>query len=60
VIEAVSVILQVGYFKISGGKRIFRVAPLHHISTWAAGPRPRRSRDSGSWRWSLPELPWRQ
>ncbi len=30
VIEAVSVILQVGYFKLSGGKRIFRVAPIHH------------------------------
>lgn len=30
VIEAVSVILQVGYFKSTGGKRIFRVAPIHH------------------------------
>jgi len=30
VIEALSVLLQVGYFKISGGKRIFRVAPIHH------------------------------
>ncbi len=30
VIEAVSVLLQVGYFKMSGGKRIFRVAPIHH------------------------------
>jgi len=30
VMEAVSVILQVGYFKWSGGKRIFRMAPLHH------------------------------
>lgn len=30
VIEAMSVIIQVGYFKISGGKRIFRMAPLHH------------------------------
>jgi phospho-N-acetylmuramoyl-pentapeptide-transferase len=30
VMEAVSVILQVGYFKYSGGRRIFRVAPLHH------------------------------
>lgn len=28
--EVCSVILQVGYFKISGGKRIFRMAPLHH------------------------------
>jgi phospho-N-acetylmuramoyl-pentapeptide-transferase len=30
VMEAVSVILQVGYFKISGGKRIFLMAPFHH------------------------------
>lgn len=30
VIEALSVILQVGYFKLSGGKRIFKMAPIHH------------------------------
>jgi phospho-N-acetylmuramoyl-pentapeptide-transferase len=30
VIEALSVVLQVGYFKLSGGKRVFRVAPIHH------------------------------
>ncbi len=30
VIETLSVILQVGYFRMSGGKRIFRMAPLHH------------------------------
>ncbi len=30
VMEAVSVILQVGYFKMSGGKRIFLMAPFHH------------------------------
>jgi phospho-N-acetylmuramoyl-pentapeptide-transferase len=30
VIETLSVILQVGYYKMSGGKRIFRMAPLHH------------------------------
>lgn len=29
-IEVFSVILQVVYFKISGGKRIFKMAPLHH------------------------------
>lgn len=28
--EVVSVILQVVYFKLSGGKRLFRMAPLHH------------------------------
>ena len=30
VIEALSVILQVGSFKMRGGKRIFKMAPLHH------------------------------
>ena len=30
VLEAISVILQVGYFKITKGKRIFKMAPLHH------------------------------
>lgn len=29
VAETVSVILQVGYFKLTGGKRIFKMAPLH-------------------------------
>lgn len=28
--EVLSVIIQVGYFKISKGKRIFRMAPIHH------------------------------
>ena len=30
VLEAISVILQVGSFKLRGGKRIFRMAPFHH------------------------------
>jgi phospho-N-acetylmuramoyl-pentapeptide-transferase len=30
VIEALSVILQVGSFKLRGGKRIFKMAPIHH------------------------------
>ncbi|MCE1245953.1 MAG: phospho-N-acetylmuramoyl-pentapeptide-transferase [Firmicutes bacterium] len=30
VAEAVSVILQVSYFKMTGGKRLFKMAPLHH------------------------------
>lgn len=30
VIEAVSVMSQVGYFKWTGGRRLFRCAPLHH------------------------------
>lgn len=30
VTEAMSVILQVGYFRLTGGKRMFRCAPIHH------------------------------
>jgi phospho-N-acetylmuramoyl-pentapeptide-transferase len=30
VAEALSVIVQVGYFKATHGKRIFRMSPLHH------------------------------
>ncbi len=30
VVEVLSVILQVGYFKMTHGKRIFRMAPIHH------------------------------
>ena len=38
VLEAVSVILQVSFFKATKGKRIFRMAPLHHhfeLKGWA-------------------------
>ena len=38
VIEALSVIFQVGFFKITNGKRIFRMAPIHHhfeLKGWA-------------------------
>jgi phospho-N-acetylmuramoyl-pentapeptide-transferase len=30
VMETMSDIIQIGYFKLSGGKRVFRMAPLHH------------------------------
>lgn len=30
VAETLSVIIQVTYFKVSGGKRVFRMSPLHH------------------------------
>ncbi len=30
VLEAMSDIIQIGYFKASGGRRVFRMAPLHH------------------------------
>lgn len=38
VIIALSVIIQVGYFKLSGGKRVFKMAPLQHhfeLSGWS-------------------------
>lgn len=30
VIEVMSVVIQVSYFKLSGGRRIFKMAPIHH------------------------------
>ncbi len=30
IVETLSVIIQVGYFKLSGGKRVFKMAPFHH------------------------------
>ena len=41
VVEAVSVIIQVGYFKVSGGKRIFLMAPIHHHFEKKGWPEPR-------------------
>ncbi|MDI6844734.1 MAG: phospho-N-acetylmuramoyl-pentapeptide-transferase [Candidatus Saccharicenans sp.] len=38
ILEALSVLLQVGYFKLSGGRRIFRMAPLHHHFELAGWP----------------------
>lgn len=29
-VEVISVILQVSYYKLTGGKRIFKMAPIHH------------------------------
>ena len=37
IMETLSVILQVGYFKITHGKRLFKMAPIHHhfeMSGW--------------------------
>lgn len=37
ILEAASVLVQVSYFKLSGGKRVFKMAPLHHhfeLSGW--------------------------
>jgi phospho-N-acetylmuramoyl-pentapeptide-transferase len=38
VAEAISVILQVGYYKMTKGRRLFKMAPLHHhfeLSGWS-------------------------
>ncbi|MBK8463391.1 MAG: phospho-N-acetylmuramoyl-pentapeptide-transferase [Nigerium sp.] len=38
VLITLSVVLQVGYFKLTGGKRLFKMAPLHHhfeMKGWA-------------------------
>ena len=38
IIETISVILQVGYFKLTHGKRIFKMTPIHHhfeLSGWS-------------------------
>ncbi len=41
VVEAASVIIQVGYFKLSGGKRVFRMAPIHHHFELKGWPEPK-------------------
>ncbi len=41
VLEALSVIFQVGFFKITNGKRIFRMAPLHHHFELKGWPEPK-------------------
>ena len=41
VIEALSVIFQVSFFKMTSGKRIFRMAPLHHHYELKGWPEPK-------------------
>ncbi len=41
VIEALSVISQVLYFKFTGGKRIFKMAPIHHHFELQGWPEPK-------------------
>ena len=41
VFEALSVIFQVLYFKITGGHRIFRMAPIHHHFELKGWPEPK-------------------
>jgi phospho-N-acetylmuramoyl-pentapeptide-transferase len=41
VLEALSVIIQVGYFRLTGGRRVFRMAPLHHHFELKGWPEPK-------------------
>ena len=41
VIEALSVIFQVGFFKMTNGRRIFKMAPLHHHFELKGWPEPK-------------------
>jgi phospho-N-acetylmuramoyl-pentapeptide-transferase len=41
VIEALSVIFQVGFFKVTSGHRIFRMAPIHHHFELKGWPEPK-------------------
>jgi len=41
VIETISVIIQVGFFKSTGGKRVFRMAPIHHHFEQLGLPEPK-------------------
>ncbi|OPL16723.1 MAG: phospho-N-acetylmuramoyl-pentapeptide-transferase [delta proteobacterium MLS_D] len=41
VVETISVIFQVGWFKMSNGKRIFRMAPVHHHFELKGWPEPK-------------------
>ena len=41
VVETISVIFQVGWFKMSNGKRIFRMAPIHHHFELKGWPEPK-------------------
>lgn len=41
VIEVASSFLQIAWFKLSGGKRLFQIAPFHHLLQVAGWPEPK-------------------
>ncbi|MCX7760635.1 MAG: phospho-N-acetylmuramoyl-pentapeptide-transferase [Hydrogenothermaceae bacterium] len=41
VLETISVILQVGYYRLTGGKRLFKMAPIHHHFELSGTPEPK-------------------
>ena len=57
--EALSVALQIGWFKATGGKRLFRMAPVHHHFQKVLEDKYRRRTDANSkiiWRFHLVSL----
>jgi phospho-N-acetylmuramoyl-pentapeptide-transferase len=57
--EALSVALQIGWFKASGGRRLFRMAPVHHHFQKVLEDKYRRRTDANSkiiWRFHLVSL----
>ena len=40
-VEGLSVVLQIGYFRATGGKRLFRCAPIHHHFQYLGWPETR-------------------
>lgn len=41
VLETLSVIAQVGYYRLTGGKRLFKMAPIHHHFELSGTPEPK-------------------
>ena len=41
VLETVSVMLQMGYFKLTHGKRLFKMTPIHHHFELMGIPEPK-------------------
>lgn len=41
VLETLSVIAQVGYYRLTGGKRLFKMAPIHHHFELTGTPEPK-------------------
>ena len=58
IVETMSDIIQVLYFKATHGKRIFRMAPLHHHLEWGAGRKQRWYLSSPASRWCSASWPF--
>ena len=58
IVETLSDIIQIVYFKGHHGKRIFRMAPLHHHLEMGAGVRKRWYSSSPAFRWCSASWPF--